>query len=338
MSRSKANKTSVSGSIPVTGSVLFTGTGGAVMLTGGGAGSVGITTVSSSTSSRPRWMKPDPRQPDTLGWRAWVWDPVDELLRSPHQGSLWLVSQFCADTWSDEGAVRGTVGLHARLVPKHWKIIGWPDCDGSSGLDENPLLVTGIVERFGRYVLGTEGWRSEQVAIHELMAPSTEIGLKLEQKYPDVIVHYPDQTEEEMPCKSEKSLELERGSRSLLPSSQPSPPQSQPWHQTTMAPQFATNASLQTATILQIASQSTLTQQALIAQIQASTGLTAAQKQAQAQLATNTLATPQSVSAPTPRPKPEKPWGAGDMFLMIVGAMIVSGWAGIATARWLHGG
>ncbi len=102
-------------------------------------------------------------------------------------------------------------------MPKHWKVVS------ELGSNDN-CRVCGIVERFGRYVLGTEGWRAEQVVIRELMAPSTEIGLKLEQSYPDVIVHYPDQTNEgEFKWTSEKSSELERGSRSLLPSSQPAP-------------------------------------------------------------------------------------------------------------------
>src|SRR5258707_15280438 len=51
-------------------------------------------------------------------------------------------------------------------------------------------LITGIVERFGRYVLGTEGWRAEWVMIRKLKAPSTQIGLLLEQAYPDVEVFY----------------------------------------------------------------------------------------------------------------------------------------------------
>lgn len=171
----------------------------------------------------PRWLKPDPKQPDTMGWRAWLWD--GEWLISPHQGTLWPTMDLVAACWSEEDAVRGSAGIHARLVPRHWKIVGWPDDASSGGLEElNMPLVTGIVERFGRYVLGTEGWRAEQAIIRELMAPSTEIGLKLEQKYPDVIVHYPDQLEEgETACKSEKSSALEKGSRSLLPLTTPAP-------------------------------------------------------------------------------------------------------------------
>jgi hypothetical protein len=37
--------------------------------------------------------------------------------------------------------------------------------------------VHGIVERFGRYVLGTKGWRAEWVVIRELMARDTTTAL-----------------------------------------------------------------------------------------------------------------------------------------------------------------
>lgn len=166
----------------------------------------------------PRWLRPDPQLPNTLGWRAWLWSEQHQCLVSPHQATPWPTPLLTAAEWNAEEALRGSAGIHARLVPRHWKIVGWPDDDSSNGLDENPFLVTGVAERFGHYVLGTEGWRAQQVVIRELLAPSTKIGLFLEQLYPDVIVHYSDQ-EEETPCESVKSSELERGSRSLLPSS-----------------------------------------------------------------------------------------------------------------------
>lgn len=53
--------------------------------------------------------------------------------------------------------------------------------------------ISGIVERFGKYVLGTDGWRAEHVIIRKLLAPTTEIGLELERVYPDVEVIYADQ-------------------------------------------------------------------------------------------------------------------------------------------------
>lgn len=170
--------------------------------------------------------KPDPKQPDTLGWREWTWDAKAKCLKSPSQGALWPTEQHIAHQWSETDAVRGVAGIHALLVPKHWKILhelGHRPLGGSSG-----EVITGIVERFGKYVLGTEGWRAEQVIIRELLAPSTEIGLQLEQTYPNVIVHYSDQLEGDTPCKSVTSSGLEKGSRSLLPQSSPSSVQSLP--------------------------------------------------------------------------------------------------------------
>jgi hypothetical protein len=53
--------------------------------------------------------------------------------------------------------------------------------------------VHGIVERFGRYVLGTEGWRAEWVIIRELMAPDTNTALALMQRYPEAKIHVREQ-------------------------------------------------------------------------------------------------------------------------------------------------
>jgi len=162
----------------------------------------------------PNFLKADPKQPDTLGWREWTWNAENECLQSPSQGTLWPTERHKADKWNKDDAVRGVAGIHALLVPRHWKILG--------DFGAYPLYgstITGIVERFGKYVLGTEGWRAEQVVIKELLAPTTEIGLKLEQKYPNVIVHYPDQNEEgDASCTSEKSSGSVKGNRPLSPS------------------------------------------------------------------------------------------------------------------------
>jgi hypothetical protein len=86
--------------------------------------------------------------------------------------------------------VRGEAGIHARRMPKDWLHFDtqwFPEigrCD-----------VHGIVERFGRYVLGTEGWRAEWVVIRELMAPDTKTALALMQRYPEVRVHIREREE-----------------------------------------------------------------------------------------------------------------------------------------------
>lgn len=153
----------------------------------------------------PRWLQPAPGTPDTLGWRAWLWNAEHQCLQSPHWDTIWPDAVARAESWDDDSSVRGVAGIHARLVPAAWRVVGWPDDDASAYLDPNPLLITGIVERFGRYVLGTEGWRAEQVVIRELLAPTTEVGLLLEQRYPDTIVHYSDQVQPWTSAKSSES-------------------------------------------------------------------------------------------------------------------------------------
>ncbi len=209
-------------------------TGPAFMITPGFGGSA-------ASDGLPSFAKPDPSLPDTLGWRAWIWSEEAKCLLSPHQHSPWPEAELVIPHWDEGDVVRGVAGIHARLVPKRWRYIGWPDGDGSGGIGED-VLVTGIVERFGRYVLGTMGWRAEWVVIKELVAPTTDIGLALEKLYPDVVVHYLDQLDGGVKCESVKSSELGKGNRST---SRPRP-----------APSLAQS---------QVANQSVLTSQSLLA-------------------------------------------------------------------------
>jgi hypothetical protein len=123
--------------------------------------------------------------PDTVGWRGWRWD--GHLLLSPVQGTLWHDATLRAVEWADSAAVRGVAGIHARRLP-----IDWLRADPSR-TEIGRCDVHGIVERFGRYVLGTEGWRAEWVVIRELMAPDTKTALALMQRYPEVKVHIQEQ-------------------------------------------------------------------------------------------------------------------------------------------------
>ena len=205
-------------SIMTTSTPFFTSNAGGLaqqgqMIGSGGAGQF----VGASTS---RALNRDPKQPDTLGWREWVWDENSQRLKSPSQGTFWPEAELVVPHWDEAEAVRGAAGIHAHLVPKHWKILAHLHHEYAKG----PNRVHGIVERFGKFVLGTEGWRAEWVIIRELMAPSTRVGLELEKKYPDVIVHYPD--EEDESCTSEKSLKLGKGSRPT-PRPRPSPQSTQ---------------------------------------------------------------------------------------------------------------
>jgi hypothetical protein len=123
-----------------------------------------------------------PDAPDTLGWRGWRWD--GHVLISPVQGTPWHEETLRAEHWSDSAAVRGQAGIHARRMPCDWLSV-----DPKAMPEIGNCDVHGIVERFGRYVLGSEGWRAEWVVIRELLAPDALTALALMRRYPEVRVH-----------------------------------------------------------------------------------------------------------------------------------------------------
>ena len=136
--------------------------------------------------AQQRAMAVDPDAPDTLGWRAW--NCRGGLLLSPLRRTHWHDATLKAETWSDEQAVRGAAGIHARRMPKDWLRV-----DARWFPEVGRCDVHGVVERFGRYVLGKEGWRAEWVAIRELMAPDTNTALALMQRYPEAKIHVREQ-------------------------------------------------------------------------------------------------------------------------------------------------
>lgn len=144
---------------------------------------------------------PDPHAPDTLGWRVWHWDADLQRLISPALKTVWHTPELRVEEWSFSKAVRGVAGIHAARMPYDWRRASLEGTELSM-FALNPISpflpksmtdtfhIVGIVERFGKYVLGTEGWRAEWVIIRALKAPSAEIGLALEQAYPDVEIYY----------------------------------------------------------------------------------------------------------------------------------------------------
>jgi hypothetical protein len=139
-----------------------------------------------SSIEERRWArKPSPDAPDTLGWRGWKWN--GSVLISPIKGTKWHDPTLRAEVWVDSAAVSGEAGIHAARVPRDWHRAG------REFTEIGNCEIHGIVERFGRYVLGTEGWRAEWVVIRELMAPDAETALALMRKYPEVRVHVKEQ-------------------------------------------------------------------------------------------------------------------------------------------------
>ena len=149
-----------------------------------------IKEIRAEWQARRRSM-PDPRAPDTLGWRIWHWNENSKLIFSPSQGTTWFSPELRVSNWSTAAAVRGEAGIHAARMPYDWRraSLAGTELNGYVAPYEKGTVV-GVVERFGKYVLGTEGWRAEWVIIRALKAPSTEVGLALELAYPDVEVYY----------------------------------------------------------------------------------------------------------------------------------------------------
>jgi hypothetical protein len=133
--------------------------------------------------------QPDPHAPDTLGWRIWHWDAERQLLCSPQQGTLWYSAELRVERWDESSVLRGVAGIHARRMPRNWLQAEWGDHDLAATY---PNCLSGVVERFGNYVLGTSGWRAEWVVIRKLRAPTSEVGLALETAYPEVEIVYED--------------------------------------------------------------------------------------------------------------------------------------------------
>ena len=150
---------------------------------------IGLAAVALAEERRS-YAKPDPSAPTTLGWRLWVFNREQGVLCSPSMGTAWPTPELRVEAWEDTTALRGVSGIHALRVPLDPRRAVWPLASGVYA--PRNCVVTGIVERFGRYVLGTEGWRAEWVIIRSLRASSNKIGLALEQVYPDVEVWYED--------------------------------------------------------------------------------------------------------------------------------------------------
>lgn len=134
-------------------------------------------------AERRRDPKPSHARPDTLGWRGWVWDTRNSCLKSPSQGTLWDNGpELRVTDWNEGTGVRNHAGIHACRLPRgDWRQSATPrDFIGSD--------VVGLVERFGKFVLGTEGWRAEWVIIKELLVCDEVTAAHVRHAYPEVPV------------------------------------------------------------------------------------------------------------------------------------------------------
>lgn len=129
------------------------------------------------TDSRPSW-----KRPDTLGWRTFDWHPTKHCLMSPVQKTLWETPELRVENWSEVSAVRGHAGIHACRLPRgDWRKAQCPH-------DMPNLPIVCLVERFGKFVLGKEGWRAEWVLIKEIMVPDEATARAARRVYPEIPV------------------------------------------------------------------------------------------------------------------------------------------------------
>lgn len=131
---------------------------------------------------RRRDSRPSFSRSDTLGWRTWDWNQSKRCLTSPSQGTLWPDPELRVENWSTDAAVRGKAGIHACRLPRgDWRRAGRPsDMPGGT--------IIGLLERFGRFVLGSEGWRAEWVIIKELVCADEALARQVKAAYPDIPV------------------------------------------------------------------------------------------------------------------------------------------------------
>lgn len=124
--------------------------------------------------------RPSFKRPDSLGWRTFGWHPTKHCLVSPVQGTLWTEPEMRVEKWDERDAVRGAAGIHACRLPRG----DWRTAQRPHDMPQHQILC--LVERFGKFVLGKEGWRAEWVFIKEILAPDEAAARALRRVYPEL--------------------------------------------------------------------------------------------------------------------------------------------------------
>jgi hypothetical protein len=130
-----------------------------------------------------RAARPDPNAPNYLGWCSWDWN--GEFLEDPWTGRQWHGLELVEYQWQ-----LGQTGIRAKRIPRDWRHAE-PHPDLVSQKVSLPYgrrvpRVSGIVERFGYYVVEKEGWRAERALIRQLLAPTAGVQMLLKRAYPEV--------------------------------------------------------------------------------------------------------------------------------------------------------
>ena len=132
---------------------------------------------------------PDANYSVEMGFRYWIYDPNKGVLCSPTQGTPWFDCELRCDKWDKSDVVRGVAGIHAHYVNVDWRKKGEKFYHMGQGI----TYVCGIVERFGHFVRGTDGWRGEVAIIRELHAPNAALAAALKHTYPEAKITWKGQ-------------------------------------------------------------------------------------------------------------------------------------------------
>jgi len=110
-------------------------------------------------------------------------------LQSPQQQTLWQGPSLVASQWDTDSACRDASGIHALWPPCNLRVAieavakrlaHYMGCD-LSGDEAAYALVGG----YGRYVIGTDGWRAEQQVLQALYVPTARQD-EVARRYPEV--------------------------------------------------------------------------------------------------------------------------------------------------------
>jgi hypothetical protein len=104
-----------------------------------------------------------------VGWRYWrVSSALPDLLISPFRQTRWDGPVLTAHTWSTHDAVQGLAGIHATHTQKQARRFAALERGYRGSYTYTTTVAIGRVRAYGRYVVGTNGWRAERVIVDKL--------------------------------------------------------------------------------------------------------------------------------------------------------------------------
>jgi hypothetical protein len=104
-----------------------------------------------------------------VGWRYWsVFRARPDLLISPFRKTRWEGPVLNAHAWSTDEAVEGVAGIHATHAQKQARCIAAMERTRRGWRRYFTTVAVGRVRGCGKYVIGVNGWRAQQVIVDKL--------------------------------------------------------------------------------------------------------------------------------------------------------------------------